>query len=214
MSEQPQPFDAYDPKAVEIIQLVLDGKITPQEGAIRIISYWTPKEFLKKSESVPFIVQTRGDSLTTLDRSVIDLTNQGLHDQARRLAEMNWVFAQRSADEDLMVQCASTLAQVMIGDAGSTRERLALLEFAVPKVVESQRSDEIKAVMLAHLADARFTETADHPETVQATIDACQESLALNPLLNDYWFGRLNFIAGTAYNKLGGSIEALQSSIS
>ncbi|MFY9622479.1 MAG: hypothetical protein WAQ99_21865 [Pyrinomonadaceae bacterium] len=193
--------------------MVLDGKVTPEEGASRIASHWAPKEFLKKSESVPLLVQTRGDSLATLDLSVIDLTNEGLHDQARRLAEMNWVFAKRAADEDLMVQCGSTLAQVMIGDPGSSRERLALLEFAVPKVVESQRSDEIKAVMLAHLADARFTEIADHPESVQAAIDACLKSLALNPPLPDYWLGRLNFIAGTAYNKLG-DIEALQASIS
>jgi tetratricopeptide (TPR) repeat protein len=195
VKDQPQPFEALDPKALEIIRLVLDGKITPQEGATRLTQYWVPKELIR-SEALPLILQTRPDSLVALDRTVVELSNQGLQDQARRLAEMNWIFATRLGDEELMVLCASTLAQMMIGDPSATNERLALLEFAVPKV-----------------ADARFTQAADNSDLLQATIEACQKALALNAPLEDFWLGRLHFLAGTAYNTIGGSIENLLSSI-
>ena len=212
MKDLPQSFEALDPKALEIIRLVLDGKITPPEGATRLTQYWVPKE-LVQSETLPFILQTRPDSLVTLDRTVVDLSNQGLENQARRLAEMNWILATRLGDEELMVQCASTLAQMMIGDPSATDERLVLLEFAVPKVVSSGRTDHIKAVMLANLADARFTQAADNSDRLQAIIEACEKALALNAPLGDFWLGRLHFLAGTAYNTIGGSIENLQSSI-
>jgi tetratricopeptide (TPR) repeat protein len=212
MRGKPPTFDAYDPKAIEIIQSVLDAQITPQEGAIRIIGYWAPKELLQSTTS-PLLIQTRQDSLSTLDRMVIELLNQGLIDRARRLAEMNWIVAKRSGDQELMMQCASSLAQVMTGDPASTSERLALLEFAVPLVLESERANLIKAVMLAHLADARFTEAGADPSRLRATIDACQRALAIDVPLNDAWLGRLNYVAGTSWNTLADNSEALQASI-
>jgi len=212
MSDEDHPFDAYDPKAVEVIESVLDARITPQEGAVRILRYWSPIE-LFQSDALSFVIQTRQDSLGALDRAAVDLCNQLRSKEARRLAEMNWVIAKQSGNQDLTVQCASTLAQMMTGDPSATRERLALLEFAVPLVVESYRADYIKAAMLANLADARFTEAGGDAELLRTTIDACEKALALNAPLEDFWLGRLNFVAGSAYNTIGGSTKNLQASI-
>jgi hypothetical protein len=212
MSSHQQPFNAYDPKAVEIIQAVLDGKTTPEEGASRLGSYWSPVESLR-ADDLPFLVQTREDSLCELDRAVIELCNQNRFDEARRLAELNWILAKRFDDEELMVQCASTLAQMLMGDPAAAGERLALLEFAVPRVVESNRDPYIKAIMLAHLADARFAEAMADARLHRATIGACQQALSIDASLEDFWLGHLNFIAGTEYHNLGEGAEHYQSSV-
>jgi hypothetical protein len=178
VSEQKKPFNVYDPKAVEIIQSVLEGKITPQEGASSLISFWSPVEILQVEGSPP-ILQTREDSLSELDRTTIELSNQGRKDEARRLGELNWILAKRFDNQDLMVQCASSLAQVLTFDSAPPGRRLALLEFAVPSVVESDRAPHIKAVMLAHLADARFSEAMNNPAMGRAAIEAALRALSI-----------------------------------
>jgi tetratricopeptide (TPR) repeat protein len=213
MSDQVFSKGVYDAQAVSIIQSVIAGTISPLEGVSRLAAHWFPVEGLRGNESLPLLLQTRDDNLNQLDRAVIDLINQDKQVEARRLAEMNWMLAKRMGDEDLMVQCAASLAQTMTGDPTATAERLALLEYAVPKVLEWDRPPSVKAGILAYLADAHFAEPAPSPERRWAAIQACKQAIAFSAPLDDFWYGHLNFIAGTEYNFIGGSVEILQSSI-
>lgn len=196
---------ASDDAALEAIRAVVDGDIPPLEGASRLRGRWVPVEAAGTA--------TRDDSLGALCEATIELSNAGRPEQARRLGELAWILARGFENRDAMVQCAATLAQTMTSDPGATRQRLELLEFAVPEVVRWDRPAAIKAAMLANLADARFNEARSDDDRLRATIAACHMALERASDLDELWLRRVHFIAGTAYNELAGDEADLRASI-
>lgn len=203
---------ASEEVALAAIRAVVDGEITPIEGARRLTGHWVPVEAVAGTDDVG-LRPTRGESLAALCEAAAALRNSGREHEARRLAELAWTLAERLENRDAMVQCAATLAQEMTSDPGATRKRLELLEFAVPEIVRSGRSAEIKAVMLANLADARFNETSHDHDRLQRTIAACVNALEQAAHLPEPWLCRTHLLAGTAYNELARDADDLRASI-
>jgi tetratricopeptide (TPR) repeat protein len=201
----------FDPEARRIIQEVMEGKITPMEGASTLGRHWSPQEIYRESKD--FVLQTRSDSLGEMDHAATELSNQGHSQEARRLAELNWILASRLADRELMVRCACTLAQFMTGDPAAVEKRLSLLEFAVPVVLSWDRATVVKAHMLAHLADAQFTKAESSAEARRANIAVCEQALSIGAPLQDLWMERLHYVAGTQYDNLADSPKDLEASI-
>jgi hypothetical protein len=211
MPKDDAQIHAFDPEAQLIIQQVMEGKLVPNEGATRLSSYWSPKEIYRGSQE--FVLQIRVDSLAQLDYAATDLEHRGRCAEARRLAELNWILANKLEDRDLMVQCAATLAQLMTGNLTAVERRLSLLEFAVPVVLTWDRPSLIKATMLAFLADAQFTKADVSVEARRANIKVCEQALSFGAALQDYWVERLHFIAGTRYNDLAETTADLEASV-
>lgn len=204
---------ADDSEALKLIQAVIAGKKTPEEGAAQIIKYWFPVE-LFKSNHAKSLWLTRQDSLHEMDTLATELHNRGQTAGARRLAEMNWILAQRSDDASLMAQCAATLAQLLVGDPAAAEQRLALLEFCVPEVITWDHVDQHgKAVMLAHLADARYMTSGADPVRKRRTVQSIEQALALETYLEEEWQAHLYRAAGLLYDELAETEVDLRRSI-
>ena len=199
------------PGAREVVQAVAGGSMSPQEGALRLVSHWAPIE-TGLAQRVRALFRTRRDSLADLDRLAVQMDNQGHGAEARRLAEMNWILAQRTGSEDARVQCAATLGQLMAGDWSATEDRLALLEFAVPRVLAGNTAAAVRANLLAHLGDARFSAAGGGPRPRPGVTEACERALSLQEHLEASWRARLHFIAGTEQSE-GRSVQALRASV-
>lgn len=199
------------PGAREVVVAVADGSMPPQEGALRLLSHWAPAE-MGLAQRVRAFFRTRGDSLADLDALAVRMENDGHGVEARRVAEMNWILAQRTGSEDARVRSAATLGQLMEGDWSATDDRLALLEFAVPRVLAGNAPAAARAGLLAHLADARFFGTGGGPRPRRGVTEACERALAMQEHLDPSWRARLHFVAGTEHSE-GGTVEALRTSV-
>lgn len=193
---------AERPEALQIIQDVIEGKLVPEEGAAQLKKHWFPSELMRARSKRP-LIQTRSDSLRDLDGAATQLANQGQLAGARRLAELNWILAQRNDDQELMAQCAATLAQLLTGDAPAAERRLQLLEFCVPEVLSWDHvNDAMRAVMLANLADARYMTAGSDQRRERKAVQTIEQALELQSHLDDNWLGHLYRAAGTLYNEL------------
>jgi len=207
------PLQAESPEVTEIIYALVQGEKTPEEAAAQLGKYWFPSEELR-SDKARFVIQTRQDSMRTLDNTATALSNQGEHAGARRLAEMNWILAQRSADQRLMTQCAATLAQLLVGDPSAADRRLALLEFCVPEVLTWDHIKGVsRAVMLANLADARYMAARSDPHRMRKSVQTVEQALEMAAFLDEAWLCHLYMAAGTLYNDLAESEDDLRRSV-
>lgn len=198
---KPAP-SAENPEALKIIQDVIEGKLVPEEGATQLKKHWFPSE-LMRAKRKRSLIQTRSDSLKALDGTATELANQGQVVGARRLAELNWILAQRNDDQELMAQCAATLAQLLTGDASAAERRLQLLEFCVPEVLSwGHVNDAMRAVMLANLADVRYMTAGGDQRRERRAVQTIEQALELQRYLDDNWLGHLYRAAGTLYNEL------------
>jgi hypothetical protein len=203
---------ASDEVALEAIRAVVKGQIAPFEGASRLAGRWVPVEAVG-GPAAGELRAIRGDSIGALCDATIEMSNSGSLEEARRLGELTWILAKRFANRDAMVQAAATLAQMMTGDRVATRERLELLEFAVPEVTTWDRPVAVKAAMLANLADARFHETRGDDDRLRATIAACDAALEHAGELDELWLRRVHYIAGSAYNELARGEDDLRAAV-
>ncbi len=198
---EPDIADASpDPAVQAVIGAVRTGKIGPEEGARRLASLWVPIELARGDAPVLFL---RPDSLRTWDKLAFDLAVKGDNQEARRLAELNLLLAESIGDDALRVECSATLAQLMYGDPTANRRRLFLLEFCAPQIARSDRPAEIRALILFHLAQARADNLSSEPSSYRATVEACNDALALEANLGAYQRGLLHFAAGTCHQELG-----------
>lgn len=203
----------FEEAALEIISAVVAGELEPAEGAYRLWGCWVPAETVSGPGAKSLGPPTRGDSLGAFCATAMDLANGGNLAEARRLAELAWILSKRVEDLDTMVTCAATLAQTMTGDPAATRERLELLEFAVPNVMAWDRPGTIKAAMLAQLAEARYNEAAGNEHRLRETIAACEDALEWKAELDHVWLHRIHFYAGTAHDALAPSEPDLCASV-
>ncbi|HEX4830068.1 MAG TPA: hypothetical protein VH478_03130 [Trebonia sp.] len=182
----------------EVVTAVVAGTTGPEAGAGRLAGMWVAAEELGGGPPA----RSRG-SIASLNQLANELMLAGRTAEGRRLAELNWILARRAADEDAAVACAATLAQLIGTGPDGAGQRLELLEYAVPAIVASGRPALAKAVMLAHLAEARYNAAGGDSGALAAAVDASRQALAADADIGDFWRANLHFMAGTALQSLG-----------
>lgn len=198
-------------EARDIIISVIEGKMAFDDGFLRLQPLWFPVEGIKRSRTP--VISTRQDSIMGLNDITFSLMEIGKNEEARRLAELNLLLAEKADDHGTLVVCASTLVQLLAGDISASRRRLELAEFAIPELKKMNLPEGMIGVLLFHLADARYTESLSNSSLLMPTIEAGEEALGYRSKMHKYFSARLNSVLGSVYRKLPATEKNLNQSI-
>jgi tetratricopeptide (TPR) repeat protein len=191
-----------DPAIARVVSDVCAGNLEPAEGARRITMLWVPSELFAQAP-FPMLLYTGEVNLRTWDKLAHDWFQAGHAEAGRRMAELDLLLADSLDDELLQAECAWTLAQFLWLDPDATSRRLDLLEFCSRLLSLPDHSEDVRAAVLFHLAQARFDNAPSGDSGYGPTVEACRAALALSSLLNFYQSGLLHFAAGTSLQETG-----------
>ncbi|MFD5513736.1 hypothetical protein ACFWIB_39275 [Streptomyces sp. NPDC127051] len=201
-----------DAPATQVVHAVLAGEMEPLEGAGRLAGQWGPVEPVDLGDGARPRTHFDPPGFPELYVIVFDLLDGGDSERASRLAEFQWYIAQRIGTDELITVCAVHWGQTLRDDPASGRRRLELLEYAVPELLTWDHPREDKAMLLYHLAMARRAEAAGDPEALRATVDACEQALAMADL-GDEISANLHFVAGRCGTAVGETAADLDSPV-